>query len=409
MQPAYNVGNYVGAISLGKLTATAVKAAKAAGRYGDGDGLFLLVGPTGAKSWIVRVQKAGKRRDIGLGSAAKVTLALARERAATARSQIEIGIDPVMERRKAAGIPTFRQAAALVHAETQKGWRNGKHGKQWLSSLETHCFPKIGDFTVAELDGPAVRDVLADIWLTKAETARRIRQRIIAITDWAVAKGYREAPLPMAAIDKSLPRQKRSDRHHEALPYSDMPDFMRALRARESVGRLALEFLALTAARSGEVREAPWGEMDLEAALWSVPAGRMKGGKDHVVPLSKAALEVLEKAKRWRMKPDDPNELVFPGQKRGKSLSDMTLTKVMRDMKLTAVPHGLRSTFKDWASETTSFANELSEAALAHAISNKSEAAYRRGNLLDKRRVMMSAWADHCDETGGGNVVRMSV
>lgn len=392
---------------MGKLTATAVKAAKLAGRYGDGDGLFLLVGPTGAKSWVVRVQKAGKRRDIGLGSAAKVTLALARERAATARSQIEIGIDPVMERRKAAGIPTFRQAAALVHAETQKGWRNGKHGKQWLSSLETHCFPKIGEFTVAELDGPAVRDVLADIWLTKGETARRIRQRIISIVDWAVAKGYRDAPLAIAAIDKSLPRQKRSAKHHEALPHSDMPDFMTALRARESVGRLALEFLVLTAARSGEVRGATWGEIDLDAALWTIPAERMKAGKEHVVPLSKAALHVLEQAKRWRVK-EEPGALLFPGQKRGQPVSDMTLTKVMRDMDLTAVPHGFRSSFKDWASETTSFPNELSEAALAHAIPNKSEAAYRRGNLLDKRRVMMTAWADHCEGTGGGNVVRLA-
>ncbi len=393
---------------MGKLTATAVKAAKAAGRYGDGDGLFLLVGPTGARSWVVRVQKSGKRRDIGLGSASKVPLALARERAATARAQIEVGIDPVAERRKAAGIPTVREAAALVHAETRKGFRNGKHDKQWLSSLETHCFPSIGDVAVSVLDGPAVRDVLASIWLTKPETARRVRQRINAIMNWAVAKGYRDAPLAMNAIDSSLPRQKRSDKHHEALPYANLPDFITKLRARESVGRLALEVVILTASRSGEVRGATWAEIDLEAALWTIPGERMKAGKEHVIPLSDAAVRAFERAARWRTDPTDGGALVFPGTKRGKPISDMTLTKVMRDMGLTAVPHGFRSTFKDWCSETTSFSNELSEAALAHAIGNKTEAAYRRGNLLDKRRTMMTAWSMHCGGSINANVVRMT-
>lgn len=381
---------------MGKLTATAVKAVKSSGRYGDGDGLFLLVGKTGAKSWVVRVQKAGKRRDIGLGSASKVTLALARERATQVRSQMEAGIDPVIERRKAAGVPTFRQVAALVHAETAKGWRNSKHGKQWLSSLEAYCFPTLGDVPVSDIDGPAVRDVLAAIWLTKSETARRIRQRIIAIIDWSVAKGYRDAALPMAAIDKSLPRQKRGAEHHEALPFAEVPHFMRRLRERESVGRLALELLVLTAARSGEVRGATWSEVDLDSALWTIPAERMKAGKAHVIPLSDAALAVFETMARYRVAGEGADALIFPGMKRGKPLSDMTLTKVMRDMGLEAVPHGFRSSFKDWASETTSFPNELSEAALAHAIPNKSEAAYRRGNLLEKRRTMMAAWASHC-------------
>lgn len=398
----------MGAIFLGKLTATAVKAAKTAGRYGDGDGLFLLVGKTGAKSWVVRVQKQGKRRDIGLGSASKVPLALARERAGQVRSQVEAGIDPVAERRKTAGIPTFRQAAALVHAETKASWRNGKHGKQWLSSLETHCFPKIGEFTVAELDGPAVRDVLAAIWLTKPETARRVRQRINAIVDWSVAKGYRDAPLPMAAIDKSLPRQKRRDNHHEAMPYADVPAFVIKLRERLSVGRLALEVLILTAARSGEVRGATWDEIDLEAALWTIPGARMKAGKDHVIPLSPAAVRAFETAKQWRGGADGKCNLVFPGAKRGKPISDMTLTKVMRDAEQSAVPHGFRSSFKDWASETTSFPNELSEAALAHAIPNRVEAAYRRGTMLEKRRIMMGAWAKHCEGVSGGNVVRVA-
>jgi integrase len=354
---------------------------------------------------MVRVQKNGKRRDIGLGSASKVPLALARERSVRVRSQVEAGIDPVAERRKSAGVPTFREAAALVHAETQKGWRNGKHNKQWLSSLETHCFPAIGDVSVADLDGPAVRDVLATIWLTKSETARRVRQRIIAIADWSVAKGYRETPLAMAAIDKSLPRQKRGAKHHTAMAYTDVPAFMRPLRARASLGRLALEFLILTAARSGEVRGATWSEIDLDTALWTIPGERMKAGREHVVPLSEGALAVLEQMKAWQERPANPTELVFPGTKRGKPISDMTLTKVLRDMELDAVPHGFRSSFKDWASETTDFSNELSEAALAHAIPNKAEAAYRRGNMLEKRRVMMTDWQRHCENSLSLNAV----
>jgi len=391
---------------MGTLTATAVKAAKDAGRYGDGDGLFLLVGKTGAKSWMVRAQKDGRRRDIGLGSAAKVSLADARRRAERVRSQIEAGIDPVAERKKAAGIPTFREAAALVHAESKGGWKNGKHNRQWLSSLEAYCFPKIGDVAVSDLDGPAVRDILSAIWLTKGETARRVRQRIVSIVDWSVAKGYRTAPIPMAAVDKSLPKQKRGN-HHAAMAFADVPSFFATLRERESVGRLALEALILTAARSGEIRGATWAEIDLEAALWTIPAARMKADREHVVPLSSAAVAVFE-----RMRSLNPaaavDGLVFPGMKRGKPLSDMTLAKVLRDMDLTATPHGFRSSFKDWASETTGFANELSEAALAHAIANKTEAAYRRGNLLEKRRDMMAAWGSYC-AGNATNVVRLAV
>ncbi|MDE2341523.1 MAG: DUF4102 domain-containing protein, partial [Alphaproteobacteria bacterium] len=207
---------------MGRLTATAVKAAKSAGRYGDGDGLFLLVGPTGARSWVCRVQKDGRRRDIGLGSEKKVTLALARERASKVRAQVEAGIDPVAERRKAAGIPSFREAAALVFAENRDTWRNAKHQAQWLSSLDTYAFPQIGDMSVSQIDGPHVRDVLVAIWLAKPETARRVRQRINTVIDWAIAKGYRNAPLPIAALNKSLPKTKTPPKHHAALPYAEI-------------------------------------------------------------------------------------------------------------------------------------------------------------------------------------------
>ena len=324
---------------MGKLTATAVKAAKAPGRYGDGDGLFLMVGRSGSKSWLVRVQKDGKRRDIGLGGASKVSLALARDRAGIVRSQVEVGIDPVAERRKAAGVPTFREAAALVHAEHKRAWRNAKHGGQWLATLTTYAFPTLGDVSVSRIEAPAVRDALAAIWLTKPETARRLRQRISTVIDWAVAKGYRDGPLAMAVIDKSLPKQRQLVKHHAALPHADLPAFMVDLRSKETMGRLALEAVILTAARSGEIRLATWGELDLEAALWTIPADRMKAKRPHVVPLSAPAVALFERMKAHRRGDAD---LVFPGAARGKPLSDMTLTKALRDMAVDAVPHGFR-------------------------------------------------------------------
>lgn len=390
---------------MGKLTATAVKAAKAAGRYGDGGGLFLMVGASGSKSWLVRVQKDGKRRDIGLGGASKVPLALARERAVIARSQIEAGIDPVAARRKAAGVPTFREAAALVHAEHKGSWRNAKHSGQWLATLTAYAFPTLGDLSVSRIEAPAVRDALAAIWLTKPETARRLRQRICTVIDWAVAKGYRDLPLAMAVIDKALPRQRQGVKHHAALPHSAMPAFMATLRAKETMGRLALEAVILTAARSGEIRLAAWGELDLEAALWTIPADRMKAKRPHVVPLSAPAVALFERMKAHRRGGSD---LVFPGAARGKPLSDMTLTKALRDMAVDAVPHGFRSTFRDWVAEETHWPAELAEAALAHVIADKTVAAYQRGSMLDKRRVMMTAWAEFCEGVTRGNVVSIN-
>ena len=378
---------------MGKLTATAVKALKSAGRFGDGDGLYLLVGRTGARSWVCRIQKDGKRRDIGLGSEKKVSLALARERAAKVRCQIEVGIDPVAERRKAAGIPTFREAAALVHAEKRKGWKNGKHQAQWLSTLDSYAFPIIGEMAVSDIDGPSVRDVLVPIWLEKGETARRVRQRVIAVIDWAVAKGYRAAPISMAAIDKSLPKSRAKVKHHAAMPFGDVPAFIAQLRERESMGRLALEALILTAVRSGEIRGAKWGEIDFEKALWKIPSERMKAGREHIVPLSKSAMRVFVRARQFRISGSD---LFFPGLKRGRPLSDMTLSKILRDMGIAFTPHGFRSSFRDWVSETTNFSGDVAEAALAHAVRDKTEAAYRRGNLLQKRRIIMDAWADYC-------------
>ena len=414
----------MGVNAVGRLTATEVKAKKEPGRYGDGDGLFLLIGRTGGKSWLVRVQKDGKRRDIGLGGAAKVPLKLARERAAIVRSQVEAGIDPVAERRKAAGIPTFREAAALVHAEHKVGWKNGKHQKQWLSTLAAYAFPAFGEVAVSLVDAPMVRDALAAIWLTKPETARRLRQRICTVIDWAVAKGYRDAALAMAVIDKALPKQRDTVKHHPALPYGETPAFMVDLRSRESMGRLALEALILTTVRSGDVRGMKWGEIDLANKLWSVPVedGRGKGGRIHIVPLSPQMLALLERAKPYKRGDSD---LVFPGQERGKALSDMTLGKAIKDMHAAAIKaggagyidpnqnkvataHGFRSSFADWVTETTGFSIEVREAALAHVNQNKVTIAYTRTDFLEKRRTVMAAWADYCEGASGGNVVRLA-
>jgi integrase len=390
---------------MGNLTATAVAKAKAPGRYGDGEGLALIVSKGGSKSWIVRVQKDGRRRDIGLGSASKVPLKLARERAAEVRQKIELGIDPVAERAKAAGIPTFSVAVKKVHAENAPSWKNPKHKAQWINTLETYAVPSLGNRSVADIDAAAVRDCLAAIWLEKPETARRLRQRIATVIDWAVAKGYRATGLAMPVIDKALPKQRGKVKHHAALPYAELPVFTAKIRETESLGRLALEAVILTAARSGEVRNMTWGELDLAAATWTVPAERMKAGREHVVPLSKQAVALLERMKAHRREYTD---LVFPGQKRGKPLSDMTLTKALRDMGVSVTAHGFRSTFRDWVAEQTNWPSDLAEAALAHVVSDKTVAAYQRGTMLEKRRELMAAWANYCDGARGGKVVRLA-
>jgi integrase len=299
---------------------------------------------------MVRVQKDGQRRDIGLGAASKVTLSQARTRAAEVRSQVQAGFDPIAQRRKAAGTPTFREAAAQVHAEHKKGWKNGKHQGQWLRTLEVYAFPTLGDRLVSDIDGPTIRDVLAEIWTEKPETARRVRQRIGAVLDWAYSKGHRDSEAPMRSLSKGLPRQPKKDGHHAAMPFVAVPAFLTRLREKETWGRLALEAAILTAARSGEIRGAKWTEVDFNKALWTIPAERMKAGKEHVVPLSPAALRVFQRASELRT---EGCSFVFHGAKRDKPLSDMTLMKVLRDMGETITAHGFRSSFRDWVSEET--------------------------------------------------------
>lgn len=381
---------------LRRLSALTIKALDKPGRYGDGDGLFLVVGNGGgAKSWIVRVQKNGRRRDIGLGSAKKVPLKLARERAALIREQVEVGLDPVAERRKEIGVPSFKEAAMLVHGEHKKGWKNGKHQAQWLSTLENYAFPHFGTVPVSQVEAHAVRDALEAIWLSKPETARRLRQRINTVVDWAVAKGYRGTGLALPVIDKALPKQRTRVKHHAAMPYAELPRFMTALVDGTSTGRAALRAVILTGCRSGEIREARWQEVDLEARAWIIPAKRMKAGREHFVPLSPAAVSVFQQMQPYRR---NEQSLIFPGQTRDKPLSDMTLTKVMRDLGRSETVHGFRSTFRDWVAEKTSYPRELAEVALAHVNSDKTEAAYLRSDRREQRREMMEVWATYVME-----------
>lgn len=389
---------------MGKLTAAKIRSLSEPGRYSDGDGLFLEINGRGAASWILRVQSGGKRQDIGLGSAKSVSLKDARAAAYATRQKIAQGIDPVAERKQERiTVPTFREAAVSVHEEHRAAWKNGKHQQQWISTLESYAFPAFGDRPVNEIEGPAIRDVLAPIWLSKPETARRVRQRIATVLDWACAKGFRATEAPMRSIAKGLPRQPKKDRHFAAMSYADVPAFVEKLRERESVGRVALEALILTAARSGEIRGACWSELDLQNRIWSVPAERMKMGRTHLVPLSDAAVAVFERAKAFKVAASD---LVFPGQNVKRPLSDMTLLKILRDMELGATVHGFRSAFRDWVAEQTDYPGEVAEAALAHAVSNKVEAAYRRTDFLDKRRLLMRDWgAFVCGREATGNDV----
>jgi integrase len=379
---------------MGKLTALKIRSLAEPGRYADGDGLFLDVTGKTSGRWVLRVQSNGRRREIGLGSLKNVSLADARDAAFVVRKKIAQGIDPVAERKQERQvIPTFRKAAELVHEEREKAWKNGKHQNQWLATLRTYAFPKLGDLLVGDIEGPLIRDVLAPIWLAKPETARRVRQRIGTVLDWSYAKGFRATEAPMRSLSKGLLRQPKKDNHFAALPYTAVPAFLEKLGERESVGRVALEALILTAARSGEIRGATWSELDLKAALWTVPAARMKMGRAHTVPLSPEAVAVFQRARKFEVGASD---LVFPGQNVKKPLSDMTLLKILRDMDLTVTVHGFRSAFRDWAAEQTNYAGEVAEAALGHTVSNKVEAAYRRTDFLDKRRLLMRDWAIFC-------------
>ncbi len=387
-----------------RLTAAAVKNAKP-GRHADGNGLYLMVDANGARRWVLRTVVRGKRCDIGLGGLSLVTLAEAREQARRLRKVARRGGDPVALRdAETRTSPTFEEAARTVHAEHVAATaKNGKHVAQWLSTLETYAFPVIGAKAVHDIEQADVLRVLSPIWTDKPETARRVRQRVRTVLDWARTAGHREGVNPVEGVERGLPRQRDKAEHHAALPWADLPGLWPRLDAAPGMGAAALRFTILTAARSGEVRGATWGEIDLDAKVWTVPAERMKAGMAHRVPLSDAALAVLAGVRPARL---DPAALVFPARG-GKPLSDMTLAAVLKRLSVPVTVHGFRSTFRDWAEEAGAYPFEVKEAALAHAVKSKVERAYRRGDLFDARRDMMAAWASYA--TGvGAKVVRLA-
>ncbi|MET0530467.1 MAG: integrase arm-type DNA-binding domain-containing protein [Microvirga sp.] len=374
-----------------------VRALKTPGRYADGHGLYLVVDPSGAKRWLLRIVVQGKRRDIGLGGASLVSLAEAREKALAHRKIARDGGDPLAERRRVqVTIPTFAEAAETVHAEHKATWRNPKHAAQWINTLRTYANPHFGAKRVDQIETPDVLRALSPIWLTKGETASRVRQRIGTVLDWAKAAGHRSGDNPVEGVTRGLPKQGEREEHHAALPYAEVPAFVARLRGMSGqgeIGRLAFEFLILTAARTGEVLDARWSEIDEAEALWTVPATRMKAGREHRVPLNARSREILNRAKAL----GDGSALVFPGRSGSKPLSNMVFLMALRRMAVPITAHGFRSSFRDWAAEATTVPREVAEMALAHVIENRVEAAYRRGDLLAKRREMMEQWAAYCE------------
>ncbi|AEV35260.1 Phage integrase family [Pseudovibrio sp. FO-BEG1] len=380
-----------------QLTALAAKNAIVPGKYFDGNGLYLLVKASGAKQWIQRITIRSKRCEIGLGSYPLTTLAEARDRAYENKRKALRGDDPLTARRRQKAILTFEAAAREVHKVNLPTWRNEKHGKQFISTLETYVFPKIGKIKVSDVSSADILAVLSPIWLKKAETARRIKQRIGLVLKWAIAKGWRQDN-PIDAIAQALPKQEKTKAHHKALPYSNIRNFLSVLdqsAASRSV-KLALELTILTACRSGEVRLAVWEEVDLTLKVWTIPASRMKAKQEHKIPLTPRMVSILQQAKELF----GDTGLIFPGAKEGKPFSDMTMSKLVKELGFDVHVHGFRTTFRTWAQERTNIAREVVEKALAHTIKDKAEAAYARSDLLEKRRDLMERWEAYICQRG---------
>ena len=362
---------------------------------GTVSGLRLLVKDSGARSWVLRTMIGTRRAELGLGGYPTVSLSQAIDYAREALQQIRSGSDPAAERRaKRQTVEwTFERTANAYIEAHRPGWKNDKHAAQWESTLKAYAYPMFGKKHVRDISKADVLAAIAPIWSTKNETASRVRNRIELVLSYAVQRELRPEGLNPARwrgnLDMALPQLSRKSRieHHAALPHDEMHGFLQKLAQVEGTGAKALEFLILTAARSGEVRGASWSEIDLDTGTWSIPAERMKASRPHRVPLSARAVELLEALPRF-----EGVNLVFPG-KSGKPLSDMTLTAVLRRLKIKATAHGFRSTFRDWAAERTAIPGEVAEMALAHAVGDQTEAAYRRGDLFEKRRELMSLWA----------------
>ena len=389
-----------------RLTALQVQKLKVPGYHADGAGLHLCVKASGGKSWIFRYRFGGKEREMGLGPLHTFSLADARDRALEQRKLIAQGIDPIEQKRALetqrkltdASVISFDLAAEKFIASHRAGWKNAKHAEQWASTLKTYASPVFGTSPVSEIDTQLVMRVLEPIWTTKTETASRVRGRVEKIWGWAKTQGYCSGDNPAAWRGHlenllSAPKKTKNVEHHAALPWREIPAFMQEVRAMPGTASLAMELIVLTACRTSEGIEATWQEFDLSQRMWTIPAARMKSGREHVVPLSGGALEVLQRARTA----DTESAFVFPGGKPGKPLSNMAALALLKRMDRAGITtHGFRSSFRDWAGESTSHSREVIEHALAHQIADKAEAAYARGTLLDKRRLLMADWATYC-------------
>ena len=380
-------------LAMPRLNAAKVKSIKKPGMHGDGNGLYLRVTRTGSRSWMQRIVIQGRRRDLGLGGYPAIGLSEARALALANKALVTAGRDPVAERRRA-DAPTFREAAKRVYETNLPRWRNGKHTVNWWGSLERHAFPILGEMEVDRIGRSDVLAVLEPIWAVRQETARRVRQRIRTILRWCEAHDYCSGNASGEALEGALPPMPRVKAHHRALTYQEMAAALEIVNASDASlsAKLCFRFLVLTAARSGEAREATWDEVDEVAREWRIPAGRMKGGVQHRVPLSDAVLAVLKQAVSLR----DDSGLIFPSPaKPNHPMSDMTLTKLLRSTGLAerATVHGFRSTFRDWAAECTNAPHAVMELSLAHTVGSSVEQAYARSDLINRRRVLMDQWA----------------
>lgn len=390
-------------MALAKLKPLAIQRLKKPGKYSDGGGLYLVVKPTGKKLWSYRFMLSGKAREMGLGSLDDVTPEEAREQATRARRLAKEGIDPIEARKaenqakmlKEARLVTFDECATKYIEAHSPSWKNPKHHQQWENTLKSYASPIIGNLAVQDVDTSLVIQILEPIWTSKTETASRLRMRIESILDWAKVREFREGENPArwkGHLANILPPRNKVQqvKHHSALPYLEIPAFMGHLREQEGVAAIALEFTILTACRTGETVGASWAEFDLDRGLWIIPAERMKGGQAHTVTLSTAAKSALKRIQPFS------NEFVFPGGKPGKGLSTGGMSAVLKRMGSPVTVHGFRSTFRDWAAERTNTPSWVAEKALAHAVADKVEAAYRRGELIEKRRLLMEQWAQFC-------------
>lgn len=377
-------------MSTNKLSPAFVSKTKQPGRYADGNGLYLLVEPSGSRRWEQRIVIRGKRRTLGLGGFPLVSLAEARTVAIENRKVARSGGDPLAAKRVAAGIPTFAEATAHVFDLRRPGWRSARHAEQWIGSLNEYAAPKLGALSVDSIDAADILAVLTPLWHAMPVTAQRLRQRIGTVLKWAIAQGYR-LDNPADAIAYALPRQSRRPVHQSSIPYTAVSEAIAAVRTSNASrsARLALEFMVLTAARSGEVTGCTWQEIDMEERTWTVPASRMKAGRVHRVPLSKRALEVLAEARKL----GNGRGPVFPGPKTGRPMFRARFSRLLSQLGIPTVPHGFRTSFRVWAQERTDVPREVCEAALAHTNPNKAEAAYARSDLFDRRRELMDRWS----------------